>query len=309
MMIKNKRYFILTVDTEGDNLWRYKGGEIGTKNALFLPRFQQLCEKYGFKPVYLTNYEMINSDDFVRFAKNALSRKACEVGIHLHAWNNPPYSELPHRHDQNSYLIEYPANVRREKFKVLYNLISEKIGTPPISHRAGRWAMDDDYFKMLSEFGIKVDCSITPFISWDKAPGESIDAGSDYSKSPYQVHKVGNVLEVPMSIRRKRYLLDGNFKHKVKTCLFGHNLWMRPAMSTLKEMKYLIVEISKEKDVDFVEFMIHSSELMPNGSPYFRTAEDVEREYRMIESVFEYAKSKGFEGITLADYYSIKTAK
>jgi len=29
----------------------------------------------------------------------------------------------------------------------------------------------------------------------------------------------------------------------------------------------------------------------------------------MIESVFEYAKSKGFEGITLADYYSIKTAK
>lgn len=303
------KYFIITVDTEGDNLWNYKGGTIETSNALFLPRFQSLCEKYNFKPVYLTNYEMAMSDDFVGFVKETLLKQACEIGIHLHAWNTPPHYELPHRYDQNSYLIEYPESVRREKFSTLYDIIHKRIGVKPVSHRAGRWAMDNDYFKMLSDFGIKVDCSVTPFISWDKAPGESVDAGSDYSKSPYQVYKKGDVLEVPMSIRRKRYLLDGNFKHKVKTCLFGHNLWMRPAMSTLKEMKYLIAEISKEKNVDFVEFMIHSSELMPNGSPYFRTAEDVEREYRMIEGVFEYAKSKGFEGITLADYYSIKTAK
>ena len=52
--------FIITVDTEGDNLWGYKEGDtITTNNALYIPRFQELCENYGFKPVYLTNYEMI----------------------------------------------------------------------------------------------------------------------------------------------------------------------------------------------------------------------------------------------------------
>ncbi|MDR8263551.1 deacetylase, partial [Acinetobacter baumannii] len=48
--------FLITIDTEGDNLWQ-KHDSITTENARYLPRFQQLCEKYGFKPVYLTNYE------------------------------------------------------------------------------------------------------------------------------------------------------------------------------------------------------------------------------------------------------------
>ena len=47
------KYFIITVDTEGDNLWNYKlGDEVSTKNADYIPRFQRLCEKYGFKPLH-----------------------------------------------------------------------------------------------------------------------------------------------------------------------------------------------------------------------------------------------------------------
>ena len=52
-----KPAFIITLDTEGDNLWE-SGPVITTQNTRFLPRFQALCEKYSFKPVWLTNYEM-----------------------------------------------------------------------------------------------------------------------------------------------------------------------------------------------------------------------------------------------------------
>ena len=63
------KYFIITVDTEGDDLWSYKLGDfISTKNADFIQPFQALCEKYGFKPVYLTNYEMANNNSFVKQA-------------------------------------------------------------------------------------------------------------------------------------------------------------------------------------------------------------------------------------------------
>ncbi|NOM63837.1 deacetylase, partial [Klebsiella pneumoniae] len=37
--------FLITIDTEGDNRWQ-KHDSITTENARYLPRFQQLCEKY-----------------------------------------------------------------------------------------------------------------------------------------------------------------------------------------------------------------------------------------------------------------------
>ena len=46
--------FIITIDTEGDNLWA-RPREITTRNAAYLPRFQALCETFRFKPVYLVN--------------------------------------------------------------------------------------------------------------------------------------------------------------------------------------------------------------------------------------------------------------
>lgn len=296
------KYFIITVDTEGDNLWAYKGGIIGTKNAEYLPRFQSLCEKFGFKPVYLTNYEMIMSDTYCNFVTKALARNACEVGIHLHAWNTPPNYPLVHNHNQNSYLIEYPLEVREKKFKVLYDLIKEKLNYTPVSHRAGRWATDEDYFKMLEKFDITVDCSITPFVDWSKTPGEEVDGGNDYSNANPAKHKIGNVIEVPMSIRKCRYLLDGTLKHKVKTVVFGNKLWLRPAMSTKNEMKHLIDVIDNEPDTDYLEFMVHSSEVMPGGSPYFRDEDAVEKMFVSMEQVFQYAFSKGYRGITLREY-------
>ena len=85
--------FIITVDTEGDNLWA-KPREITTRNAAYLPRFQALCERFRFKPVYLTNYEMALSDAFVEFGRDVIARDAGEVGMHLHAWNSPPLEPL-----------------------------------------------------------------------------------------------------------------------------------------------------------------------------------------------------------------------
>ena len=77
-------------------------------------------------------------------------------------------------------------------------------------------------------------------------------------------------------------------------------------MSSLKEMKHLIDVIDKEENADYLEFMIHSSEVMPNGSPYFITHEDIEKEYSTIQSIFDYVKSKGYYGVTLSEYYQLK---
>jgi hypothetical protein len=52
-----------------------------------------------------------------------------------------------------------------------------------------------------------------------------------------------------------------------------------------------------------VELMVHSSELMPEGSPRFRTAAAIERLYADLEVLFE-ELSAWCQGMTLAAFYS-----
>lgn len=301
-----KKYFIITVDTEGDNLWTYKPGEtINTKNARFIQPFQSLCEKYGFKPVYLTNYEMAKDKYYVEQAREWLKRDACEIGIHLHAWNNPPHYELTGPYNGNPYLIEYPIDIMRSKFKVIYDLLVENFDIKPVSHRAGRWAMDERYFSILEEYGVLVDCSHTPGVSWESEKGITI-GGSNYHDVPRNISKYGNVLEVPIPIIRTRLPFYGNIRHRLRSILKGNSLYLRPASSTLGEMKYYIRQFYNSPEYDYVEFMIHSSELMPNGSPYFQTEDSVKSFICTMGELFDYAQKMGFVGITLKEYYNIK---
>lgn len=299
------KYFIITVDTEGDNLWSYhKGDCISTENTLYIPRFQELCEKYNYKPVWLSNFEMINDERYVEYIKQKSLLGLCEVGIHIHAWNNPPLYELKGDFDGNPYLIEYPYSIMRSKFKETYDLICKKIGKAPVSHRAGRWAMNSDYFKLLKEFGILVDCSYTPLVSWSNNRGETISGGSDYTKCSPKAHMIDEILEVPMSIIKIHNYKGQALKHRLKSFLKGKTIWLRPAICNIDEMKR-VVDVYSQKS-DYVEFMIHSSELMPGGSPYFMSEQEVEDEYFKIEGIFKYAEEKGFEGITLDQYYKMK---
>lgn len=307
-MIKQK-YFIITVDTEGDNLWTYKTGEkIGVENAKFLPRFQSLCEEYGFKPVYLTNFEMANCPFFVEKAKQWLEKENCEIGVHLHAWNNPPILNLEGTYNGNPYLIEYTDDIMEKKFDIIYNTIVSNFGISPVSHRAGRWAMDDRYFRLLEKYGIKVDCSHTPGINWSNIKGKTI-GGSDYSKVSNNANFIGKVLEVPMTIVKSYKPNNGSIKHRLKTMVVGQKVWVRPASSNYKMMKDCIDRVMDDSSIDYVEFMIHSSEVMPNGSPYFPTADSVEKEYKIIRQVFGYAKRCGYIGCTLKEYYHHYTKK
>lgn len=298
--------FIITVDTEGDNLWSYekdKDKEITTENALFLPRFQELCNEYGFKPVWLTNYEMVMSDEFVSYMKDLISQDLCEIGIHIHAWNNPPLYHLDRKYPGNDYLIEYPDDIMRKKFKETYNRLKQKFGINVKSHRSGRWAMNDKYFELLEDFGVICDCSFTPTVSWDSAPGATIPSGSDYRSVPPNAHWVGKVLEVPMTIRNyNHFFSSGSLRHRIKTLVKGGRLWLRPALCSLNEMKKLVLDVSNEDDTDYLEFMIHSSELMPGGSPYFSTASQIEKLYEEMDDLFRYVKSLGYAGETLEAY-------
>ena len=47
-----KKIFV-TLDTEEDRQWDLSMRESTTENAKYIPRFQELCEKYNIKPIYV----------------------------------------------------------------------------------------------------------------------------------------------------------------------------------------------------------------------------------------------------------------
>src|SRR5437870_7547936 len=164
--------FIITIDTEGDNLWA-KPREITTRNAEYLPRFQSLCQRFAFKPVYLTNYEMAMSEAFVEFGRDVLARGAGEIGMHLHAWNSPPLVPLTSDDFRyQPYLIEYPDPVMKEKIKVVTRLLEERFDQAIGSHRAGRLGFDGRNAAMLLDEGYRVDWSVGVGRGWSVSPGD-----------------------------------------------------------------------------------------------------------------------------------------
>lgn len=293
--------FIITVDTEGDDLWHWKPGKpITTENTLYIPRFQELCEKYGFKPVYLTNYEMAMDDRWVQYSAKKAAEGKCEIGMHLHAWNTPPEHALEARYGGNAYITEYPPEIIDRKVETIMQLLQDRYQMPVVSHRSGRWATNAAYFDSLACHGIRVDCSVTPELDLSSLPGCSCNCGNDYRKAPKGIYRIHpDILEVPMTTRRIHHCAEGSWKHRIKTLLKGEDFWLRPIRNSAEPMKRLTQKVTREEGRAYLEFMVHSSELMPGGSIYFKDAEAVERLYKVLEDYFTYIRRLGYEGETL----------
>ncbi|MEU9884091.1 deacetylase [Sphaerisporangium sp. NPDC051011] len=313
--------FIITIDVEEDDAW--SGSATGTtRNAAFLPRFQALCDRYGLPPTYLVDWTMATSPAFQEFGRAVLERGRGELGMHLHAWTTPPILPLTGAdHQYKPFLTDYPEHVMAAKVTTATRVLQDTFQIAPVSHRAGRWTLDETYARILIEHGYLADCSVTPHISWRGTSGAPGGRGPrDYTAFPEEPYFVdpgaldraggSPLLEVPMTIVPRRYgalaertralLSRSGPARRVAGRLWPATTWMRPNGRNRREM----IELARRalhSGHDHVEFMLHSSELMPGGSPYFRTFRSVEALYDDIESLFAFAAG-AFEGLTLAGY-------
>ena len=308
--MKKNKYFIISVDTEGDNQWD-NAHEISTENTYYLPRFQELCEKSGFKPVWLTTYEMAENADYVTYMKKKQNDGFCEIGMHLHAWSTPPEYQIHQKTDQRPFLVEYPETVMRQKIMNMTDLLRDRFGKMPVSHRSGRWIMNEKYYSILAEMGYLVDCSVTPLISWKNTQGATGICGCDYSNAPENPYfRNDGILEIPVTIRKMHFFNRDKVTdlytalRETRNLLTGVDQWMRPfdTQSGLG-MDYLLKKVNAE--CGDILFTLHSSELMPGGSPIFKTRVDIEILYGIIAETFAKARSMGYVGCTMREYYEL----
>jgi hypothetical protein len=313
--------FLITIDTEGDDLWS-RPTNISTDNARFLSRFQSLCERYAFRPTYLANYEMVMDATFAEFGRDVLRRAAGEIGMHLHAWNTPPDFPLTSNdHYWQPYLTEYPLATMKEKIARMTGVIGEQFGIQPKSHRAGRWALNSVYARCLADANYLVDCSVTPGVSWRRHLGDPQGGGgADYRHYPTSIYALdlsdparpgdSQLLEIPMTIIPARRAVNRLFQSAITENPIGRRFyehlnpvrWLRPRPGNGSQL----IDVCTTKLAEgapYVEFMLHSSELMQGGSPTFRTARDIELLYDDMERLLAWAADE-FVAATLLEFAS-----
>jgi hypothetical protein len=303
--------FLVTIDTEGDDAWS-QPRHVTTENARFLPRFQALCESFGFVPTYLTNYEMAREPVFVEMARDALRRGAAEIGMHMHCWDSPPLEPLTGEDWRDQpYATEYPPELVDRKAEAMTRLLEDAFERKITSHRAGRWGFCASYARSLIRLGYEVDCSVTPGVSWAGHPGfRDGKGGVDYTSfraepywlDPEDISRPGAspLLEAPMTIVEQQRPWHRELARRLLGRRGPRRVWLRPEPGNLPQLLEIVAQKRRE-GAEYVQFTLHSSEFMPGGSPTFRTPESIEGLYRDLEILFA-AIAEHFRGAGLTDY-------
>lgn len=322
----------VTIDTEEDNWGEYRT-DGSVENITHLPVLQNLFNKYGVIPTYLVNYPVATNSNSIQVLSSFLEKDQCEIGMHCHPWNTPPYTE--DLNAQNSMMCNLPYDLLFKKMKNLHEAIKSNFGISPVSFRAGRWGFNKDVARCLVELDFKVDTSMSPFVDWTEYHGPNFRSSNSHPyffdvKNISIEKQSGDLLEVPPTIGfyqsnfqlcdSIQYALKKPFLSKLRLLGVLDRLkllnfhWLSPELSNGDEMVNLAKRFVKSGH-KFLNMSFHSTSLLPGKSPFVRDEEDLKIFLAKIETFLKYAVKHGFEFLPLAksteeiDYYNIKQKK
>lgn len=317
---------LITIDTEEDDAWAGRP-EVTTENVTFCARFQELCDRYSLPPTWLCTEPVLRDPRLAQALGPAVVAGRAEIGVHLHPWNCPPFpgGARPDPKEQ-FYATEIPEDEFRAKMERAVAAADAAFGLRPLSYRAGRWGFDGRQIRPLLDLGIRVDCSVTPHISWQQQRGMRNGKGGPdfrgaprvpYWLDPLDVRRPGDspMLELPLTVMftggpfravapawglldRIRYTPPGRVLHRIG--------WTaRPFRAKHDTPFHELAAMTAQAEhlgLPYVMLMFHSSELMPGGSPYNPTPESIEALYALFERLFDHFRARGIEGSTVSRF-------
>lgn len=261
-------------------------------------RAQAVFDEFGIVPNYVIDFPIASQDLAVAPLKEYADSGRALIGAHLHPWVSPPHEE-----EVNAF-NSYPGNLPREleagKLCRLSEQIFQSFGTWPKTYLAGRYGFGPNTAKVLEELGYEVD--ISPAVPIDF----SGDGGPDYSGFSSHPFWFGT--------RRKLLGLPGTGGYVGRLRSGGTPLYRRLTSAAMRrarvsglvarlqllerirlspedydepEMRRLTTTLLEDGMRVFV-FSFHSPSVMPGGTPYVRSAADLERFLNKCRRYFEF---------------------
>jgi peptidoglycan/xylan/chitin deacetylase (PgdA/CDA1 family) len=289
----------VSLDTEADDQWTAEGRRrLAVRNAECLPRLQALCDRYGIPPIYLTTHEMASKPESAAVLQSLAATGRCEIGAHLHPWSSPPYrpEDLVGRYPR-----ELPDDLLERQMRELTDAIAAHLGVRPRSYRAGRLGVDERNLQHLETLGYVVDTSVDPLFNERRLGGRAFPGARLTPYHPDRANLLRRgaspLLEIPISsatlprlpkpIEAAYALLPPlHFRPALKR-LGLRPVWLRPSFSSAED-SIALAESLVARGVPTLNMVFHSSELLPGGSPYYKSAAAVDGFYDTFERVVDH---------------------
>ncbi|MBX3441602.1 MAG: polysaccharide deacetylase family protein [Planctomyces sp.] len=317
--------FVVTIDTEEEGLWggQYRPTGHSVENLRGVPRFQELCDRFGVQPTYLVTAPVANDDFGAGLLADLQADGRCEVGAHLHPWCTPPLTDRPAT-TAESFLCNLPEPAQRAKLEWLTDTIERRFGRRPTSFRAGRYGLDAVGARILEELGYAVDSSVIPFTNY------ASQQGPDFREAPFTPYwfdgadlcapgDAGALLEAPVTVgfshsrfafahrlqetARIRGLRQLRIEGLLDRLGVARRIKFSPEQATSRELVQLAdAALRAAERPTALVLMFHSSSLLPGCSPYVRTPVDLDAFCDRLTAVFAHClNDRGLTAATLSD--------
>ena len=281
---------LVGIDTESDNQWSAAArAEPTFENLYALPTLHDLFRRHGVRPTYLITWPVARDPRSAEILRALSESGTAEIGAHHHAWETPPCE--PGDVHTHAYASTLPPARFDAQLAQLTDAIEEAVGERPVSYRSGRFGFSVDHVVALERRGYLVESSVAPLFC------ERHKGGPDFADAPLRPYFLAyddavrpgtsQVLEVPVSCglsRRWPRALQVAWtraprpyttKRFLKKLGVVRPMWLRPSYSSQEDMIALARRLSAAGE-SALNVIFHSSEIIPGGSPYNRTAADVD---------------------------------
>lgn len=304
--------FMLFVDTEEEFDWSapFSRSAHGVTALAGMERGQTYFARAGVKPVYVTDYPVVDSDAAAAMMGRWMADDAADIGAHLHPWVNPPHIEDVTA--ANSYAGFLPDALERAKLEMLCQRIAERFGRRPTTYRAGRYGVGPNSARLLEELGFRLDSSVRSRFDYRS------QHGPDFRGMPLHPYWAGpqrQLIELPLStaftglLRRggERLYHDMQGRGRMGGALARAGMLSRvpltpegvPLRDAIRAIDALI-----EEGVRVLGFSFHSPTLAPGHTPYVRNENDLTAFYRWWDGVLDHLARRNVRAATLDQLFA-----
>ncbi len=292
---------VVSVDVEEEGLFcgRYPREAQGVASAAHLERLAWVPGEYGVPLTLLATFPVTSharaSDALSRWSE----RGQAELGAHLHPWCTPPFADGESHHPE-----ALPVTALADKLASLVEAHRSTFGSAPRAFRMGRFELGPKATALLPRLGFSVDASVVP-LSWTRDGPDTFLSPAD----PFAM-SAETLLEVPLTqvawsrglaraaYRLARALPGGRAGLEVfrRVGVLG----LAPAWFSLAAMQ-AAARLHLRRGGGVLHVFLHSSDLLPGGSPAARDAASVERIVGRLRAFLAWLTGvAGVRGVTLS---------